>query len=108
MEVAGIPDLETEMLNPDFTKLAEAMGMPGITINDPGEVKSGLEKAFLQEGPVLVNILTDPNALAMPPKLEFDQLKGMAEYIGKMMLCGRMDEVFKIISSNYKHLGEVL
>lgn len=108
MEVAGIPDLETEMLNPDFTKLAEAMGMPGITINDPDEVKSGLEKAFLQEGPVVVNILTDPNALAMPPKLEFDQLKGMAKYIGKMMLSGRMDEVFKIISSNYKHLGEVL
>jgi pyruvate dehydrogenase (quinone) len=108
MEVAGIPDLETEMLNPDFTKLAEAMGMPGITINDPGEVESGLEKAFLQEGPVLVNILTDPNALAMPPKLEFDQLKGMAKYIGKMMLSGRMDEVFKIISSNFKHLGEVL
>jgi len=108
MEVAGIPDLETEMLNPDFTKLAEAMGMPGITINDPGEVKSGLERAFLQEGPVLVNIQTDPNALAMPPKLEFDQLKGMSLYIGKMMLSGRMDEVFKIISSNYKHLGEIL
>jgi len=108
MEVAGIPDLETEMLNPDFTKLAEAMGMPGITINDPGEVKSGLERAFLQEGPVLVNIHTDPNALAMPPKLEFDQLKGMSLYIGKMMLSGRMDEVFKIISSNYKHLGEIL
>jgi pyruvate dehydrogenase (quinone) len=108
MEVAGIPDLETEMMNPDFTKIAEAMGMPGITINDPGDVKSELEKAFLQEGPVLVNIQTDPNALAMPPKLEFDQLKGMAEYIGKMMLGGRMDEVFKIISSNYKHLGEIL
>jgi pyruvate dehydrogenase (quinone) len=71
-------------------------------------VKSGLEKAFMQEGPVLVNILTDPNALAMPPKLEFDQLKGMTKYIGKMMLGGRMDEVFKIISSNYKHLGEIL
>jgi pyruvate dehydrogenase (quinone) len=44
----------------------------------------------------------------MPPKLEFDQMKGMALYIGKMMLSGRMDEVFKIISSNYKHLGELL
>jgi pyruvate dehydrogenase (quinone) len=108
MEVAGIPDLETEMMNPDFTKIAEAMGMPGITINGPGDVKSELEKAFLQEGPVLVNIQTDPNALAMPPKLEFDQMKGMALYIGKMMLGGRMDEVFKIISSNYKHLGEIL
>jgi len=108
MEVAGIPDLETEMMNPDFSKIAEAMGMPGITIYDPGEVKPELEKAFLQEGPILITIQTDPNALAMPPKLEIGQMKGMAVYMGKMMLSGRMDEVFKIISSNYKHLGEVI
>jgi pyruvate dehydrogenase (quinone) len=108
MEVAGIPDLETEMLNPDFTKLAEAMGVPGITITDPNDVRSELEKAFLREGPLLITIQTDPNALAMPPKLEFDQMKGMALYMGKMMLSGRMDEVFKIISSNYKHLSEVI
>src|SRR5450759_2373403 len=108
MEVSGIPDQETDMLNPDFAKIAEAMGMPGITINDPGDVKSELEKAFLQEGPILITIQTDPNALAMPPKLEFDQMKGLTLYMGKMMLSGRMDEVFKIISSNYKHLDEVL
>ena len=108
MEVAGIPDLETDMLNPDFTKVAEAMGMPGITITDPDEVKSELEKAFLIDGPVLITVQTDPNALAMPPKLEFDQMKGYALYMGKMMLSGRMDEVFNMISSNYKHLGEVL
>ena len=108
MEVAGIPDLETDMLNPDFTKIAEAMGMTGITINEPDEVKPGLLKAFQQEGPVLVNIWTDPNALAMPPKLELEQMKGYALYMGRMMLRGRMDEVFNMISSNYKHLTEVL
>ena len=84
------------------------MGMPGITIIDPGDVKSELEKAFQLEGPILVSIQTDPNALAMPPKLEFDQMKGLALYMGKMMLSGRMDEVFNMISSNYKHLGELL
>ena len=108
MEVAGIPDLETDMLNPDFVKIAEAMGMMGMSIDDPNDVKSGIEKAFLHNGPVLVSIQTDPNALAMPPKLEFDQMKGVALYMGKMMLSGRMDEVFKIITSNYKHLGEVI
>jgi len=108
MEVAGIPDLETDMLNPDFTKVAEAMGMPGITITDPGEVRSEIEKAFLMDGPVLVTVQTDPNALAMPPKIEFDQMKGYALYMGKMMFTGRKDEVFNMISSNYKHLGEVL
>jgi len=108
MEVAGIPDLETDMLNPDFVKIAEAMGMMGMSIDDPDDVKSGIEKAFSHNGPVLVSIQTDPNALAMPPKLEFDQMKGVALYMGKMMLSGRMDEVFKIITSNYKHLGEVI
>jgi pyruvate dehydrogenase (quinone) len=108
MEVAGIPDIETDMLNPDFAKLAEAMGMFGITINDPFEVKSALEKVFLQDGPALITIQTDPNALAMPPRLEFDQMKGFAFYMGKMMLSGRANEVFKIIKSNYKHLGEMI
>ena len=108
MEVAGIPDLETDMLNPDFTKVAEAMGIQGITITDPGEVRSEIEKAFLMDGPVLVTVQTDPNALAMPPKIEFEQMKGYALYMGKMMLSGRTDEVFNMISSNYKHLGDVL
>jgi pyruvate dehydrogenase (quinone) len=108
MEVAGIPDRETDMLNPDFAKLAEAMGIPGITISDPCEVKPGLEKAFQDEGPILVVIQTDPYALAMPPKVEFDQLKGYTLFMQKMMLGGRMDEAFKIISSNYKHLSEII
>ena len=108
MEVAGIPDNETDMLNPDFVKLAEAMGMPGILIKDPTDVRSALEKAFLQDGPALITIQTDPNALAMPPKMEFDQMKGFAFYMGKMMISGRAGEVLKIIKSNYKHLGEVL
>jgi len=108
MEVAGIPDVETDMLNPDFTKLAEAMGMYGITVNDPADVKSVLEKAFQQQGPALITIQTDPNALAMPPQMTFDQMKGFAFYMGKMMMSGRANEVLKIIKSNYKHLGEVI
>jgi pyruvate dehydrogenase (quinone) len=108
MEVAGIPDIETDMLNPDFTRLVEAMGIFGITINDPSEVKTVLENAFQHDGPVLITIQTDPNALAMPPKLEFDQIKGVAFYMGKMMLNGRIDEVFKIFKSNYKHLSEII
>ncbi len=107
MQVAGIPDLQTDMLNPDFVKVAEAMGILGIGIDDPDDVKSGLEKAFKHQGPVLVSIQTDSNALAMPPKLEFDQMKGFALYMGRMMLSGRMDEVFKVVLSNYKHLGDL-
>jgi len=108
MEVAGIPDVETDMLNPDFDKLAEAMGIFGVTINSPVEVETTLQKVLQKDGPALITIQTDPNALAMPPKMEFDQMKGFAFYMGKMMISGRADEVCKIIKSNYKHLGEVI
>jgi len=108
MQVAGIPDVETDMLNPDFDKLAEAMGMFGVTINSPVEVETTLQKVLQKDGPALITIQTDPNALAMPPKMTFDQMKGFAYYMGKMMISGRASEVLKIIKSNYKHLGEVI
>lgn len=73
MEVDGLPDWQTNMLNPDFAQVAEAMGITGFNVSDPEEVLTTLYNAFEMDGPVLVNIMTDPNALAMPPKIEFGQ-----------------------------------
>jgi pyruvate dehydrogenase (quinone) len=108
MEVAGIPDWQTEMFDPDFAMVAQAMGMKGITVKDPDHIEQALKEAFLYEGPVLVNIFTDPNALAMPPKVELTQMKGMALSMSKLVLNGRMDEVLDTFKSNYKHLKEVI
>jgi pyruvate dehydrogenase (quinone) len=108
MEVAGLPDWQTDMVNPDFAMVAEAMGIKGFTVNDPGQVKSSLQEAFAHNGPALINIMTDPNALAMPPKIEFGQVKGMALSMTKLILNGRMDEVLDTVKSNYKHLKDVL
>jgi len=108
MEVAGLPDSETDMENPDFSMVATAMGIKGVTISDPEKLHSGLNEAFEFSGPVLVNVLTDPNALAMPPKIEFKMLKGMALSMTKLMLGGRFQEVLDTVKSGYKHMGEIL
>ncbi|OJW15213.1 thiamine pyrophosphate-dependent enzyme [Mucilaginibacter sp. 44-25] len=108
MQVAGLPDWQTDMQNPDFAMVAKAMGIKGITINDPDEAKHSLREAFLYNGPVLINVMTDPNALAMPPKVELSQVKGMAVSMTKLMLNGRMDEVIDTIKANYKHLKDLL
>ncbi|MCX2583617.1 thiamine pyrophosphate-dependent enzyme [Pedobacter sp. MR22-3] len=108
MEVDGLPDNETDMINPDFALVAQAMGFKGITINQPEEVEVAIANAFAEDGPVLLNIMTNPNALAMPPKIEWEQVKGMTISMTKLMLGGKMSEVFDTIKSNYKHLGEVL
>jgi len=108
MEVAGLPDWQTDMHNPDFAMVAQAMGIKGITVRDPDEVKQAIREAFMFDGPALINIMTDPNALAMPPKIEFEQVKGMALSMSKLILNGRMDEVLDTVKANYKHLKDLI
>lgn len=108
MEVDGLPDNETDMINPDFALVAEAMGFKGVTVSKPEDVETAISNALDYNGPVLLNILTNPNALAMPPKIEWEQIKGMTVSMTKLMLGGKMSEVFDTIKSNYKHLGEVI
>ncbi|HBO26688.1 MULTISPECIES: thiamine pyrophosphate-dependent enzyme [Culturomica] len=108
MEVAGLPDWQTDMQNPDFAKVAEAMGMKNFTIRHSEEVASVLGEAFDFDGPVLVNVMTDPNALAMPPQVEWEQMVGMFKSMYKLLLNGKGKEVIDTIRSNYKHIREVL
>jgi len=104
MEVAGLPDWQTDMYNPDFVKVAEAMGMRGFSVSDPDKVEETLTLAFSTPGPVLVNVNTDPHALAMPPKIEFDQMKGFAEAMIKLILDGRGEDVWNTAKSNMKNI----
>ncbi|WP_126246464.1 thiamine pyrophosphate-dependent enzyme [Chitinophaga rhizosphaerae] len=108
MEVAGLPDWQTDMHNPDFAMLAQAYGLPGITVSQPDQVTAAISNAFTQPGPVLLNIMTDPNALAMPPKIEFKQVRGMAASMTKLMLNGEFEEVWETIKSNIRHAKELL
>jgi len=108
MEVAGLPDNETTMVNPDFALVATAMGFSGITVTDPDKVEEAIRDAFAINGPVLVNVFTNPASLAMPPEVEWKQVKGYALSMTKLVLGGRMDEVIETVKANYKHLPEVL
>jgi pyruvate dehydrogenase (quinone) len=107
MQVQGLPDNETDMVNPDFALVAEAMGFKGVTIHEPSAVREALEQAFREDGPVLLNIMTNPASLAMPPKIEWEQMKGYALSMSKLILGGRMDEVLDMVKDNYKHLVEL-
>lgn len=107
MQVEGMPDNETDMYNPDFAKIGEAMGIKSFTIDSPDDVEVTLQHALALDGPALLHVYTNPDSLAMPPKIEFGQLKGMASTMGKMMLHGDFQEIANIIKSNYKHIKEV-
>lgn len=107
MEVSGLPDNETDMQNPDFTLVAQAMGIPGFTISQPEKVPSILDQAFNSPGPALVNIMTDPNALAMPPHIEWHQMTGFVQAMYRMLITGRSQEIIDTINSNARHIKEI-
>lgn len=104
MQVAGLPDNQTDMVNPDFAKVGEAMGITSENIHEPNDVEAAIQRAFAHNGPYLLNVFTNPNALAMPPKIEMNQMIGMTKAMTKLMLGGKIDEVIDTIKSNYKHL----
>lgn len=78
MEQVGLPEFGTVLHNPDFAKVAEALGMRGIRVTDPREVDAAVADALAHPGPVVLDVLTNPDEIALPPKPTLAQGWGFA------------------------------
>jgi len=73
----------------------------GIRIEEPGAVREGLAEALAyRNGPVVVDAVVDPLALALPSHVPFQTMKGYTLSIAQQVLSGRMDAVIKTIERN--------
>ncbi|WP_225812325.1 thiamine pyrophosphate-dependent enzyme [Streptomyces spinosus] len=77
-EQAGLPEFGTVLDNPDFAAVAEAMGIPGIRVTEPAELEKAVRRAFDTPGPVLLDVLTNPDEVAVPAKPTVEQGWGFA------------------------------
>ena len=93
---SGIVPFGVDFKNPNFAKVAEAMGAKGIRIEEPGDVKEGLAEALAyKDGPVVVDAVVDPYALSLPSHVPFHTVKGYTLSLAKQVLAGRMDSIIK-------------
>jgi pyruvate dehydrogenase (quinone) len=53
---------------------------------------------------VLVDVVTDPNVLSMPPKATIQQAKGFALAMMKMAFTGELDDVLDTVAANWRYL----
>jgi pyruvate dehydrogenase (quinone) len=104
MEVAGLPDYQTDLKNPNFAKLAEAIGIMGVRIENPADVTAGLKKALQHSGPALIDVVTDPNAVSLPSHIAPEMVVGFGLAMGKLVLSGHIDEVVDTIETNLRHI----
>jgi pyruvate dehydrogenase (quinone) len=101
MQEAGVVPFGVDFKNPNFAKVAEAMGAKGIRIEDPGDVREALALALAHnEGPVVVDAVVDPYALSLPSHFPFHTATGFTLSLAKQVLNGKMDSVIKTIERN--------
>ena len=90
-EQAGLPEFGTELDNPDFAAVATALGLTGIRVTDPGRLDESVRLALATPGPVLLDVLTNPEEIAVPGKPTVQQGWGFAIAKVKEMLESKED-----------------
>lgn len=108
MMVAGYPFFGTEVENPDLAAVAAAMGLHAERVERAGDVRGALARALAHPGPALVDVTTDPNALSMPPRTTFAEVKGFALAMTRMVFDGKLDEVVEVAAANVRDLAAIV
>lgn len=100
---AGLVPFGVQFKNPNFARVAEAIGAKGIRLEEPGDVKEALTEALAyKDGPVVVDAVVDPYALSLPAHVPFHTAKGYTLSLAKQVLSGRFDEVIKTVERNVR------
>jgi pyruvate dehydrogenase (quinone) len=67
-EQGGLPEFGTKLANPDLAEVARSMGLAGIRVSDPAQLAEAVAEALAAPGPVLLDVLTNPDEISLPPK----------------------------------------
>ena len=105
MMVAGLPEHETDHEHVNFAKIAEAIGIKAIRIEDPQDVESGIKEALAYDGPVLVDVVTDPNALSLPPNITWEMMMGFSRSATRTVFEGGVGRMVDLARANLRNIG---
>lgn len=99
--VEGLLDAYTELKNPDFSRVAESMGIRGWKVDNAEELEGAMAQWLRCEGPAILDVKVNRMELVMPPKIEAGQVASTALFGVKAVLNGRTDEVVSLLRDNF-------
>ncbi|HTJ01615.1 MAG TPA: ubiquinone-dependent pyruvate dehydrogenase, partial [Methylovirgula sp.] len=102
MKASGFLDAGCDLQNPNFAAMAEAMGIKGIRVENPGDLESALKTALAHKGPALVDVVSARQELAIPPKTTFGEAYHFGVFMLKAVLDGRGGELIDLAKVNLK------
>jgi pyruvate dehydrogenase (quinone) len=97
----GLLPIYTGLKNPDFGKVAAAMGLWGRDVRHASELETAVQEWLSEPGPALLSVKVAPQELVMPPFTALDAAYGMAMYSVKAVLHGQGGDVFEMIRENF-------
>ena len=100
MKVEGLLDSYTNLVNPDFSRVAEAIGFHGSRVERAQDLDAAVRDWLAQPGPALLDVVTSRMELVRPPAVGHEQLFGTALYSGKALLSGRAGNVWDLVTDN--------
>jgi pyruvate dehydrogenase (quinone) len=101
----GDPKFEASQTLPDFpyASYAESLGLMGIRIDKPEDIRDAWQKALTADRPVVVEAIVDPEVPPLPPHISLEQASNFTKAIlkgdvhgGRMIL-----QTFKDSVENY-------
>ncbi|WP_168581838.1 pyruvate dehydrogenase [Gephyromycinifex aptenodytis] len=104
MLVAGLPEHGTSTPDVNLAAIAAAAGIPATRVEHPSQLKGALEKAFAAKGPYLLDVVTDPNALSIPPHITLEQVGGFAQASVRTVLEGGVGRMIDLARANLRNI----
>ncbi|MEL0658991.1 ubiquinone-dependent pyruvate dehydrogenase [Psychromonas arctica] len=101
MKASGYLSDDTDLDNPSFAKIAEACGLKGINVSDPEKLPQAMAEMMAHPGPVVLEVETAKQELAMPPQIKFEQAKGFSVYMMKALINGKGNEIVELSKTNW-------
>ena len=100
MKANGFLDTGCDLKNPNFAAMANAMGIKGIRVERPAELKDAIQAAFGHDGPALVDVVSARQELIMPPTTTLSEAGHFGLFMMKAVMDGRLTEVFDLAKEN--------
>ena len=100
MKAAGWLPYGTDLVNPNFARLAEAAGILGIRVEAPEDLEPALRNALAHDGPCLIDVIVNRQELSLPPEISARQALGFSLYMLRAVLSGRGEEVIDLAKTN--------
>lgn len=94
---------QTDHTPVDYSAIARAAGIHSIRVEKPADLRSALSDGLNHPGPALIELITDPNVLEMPPHLTGEQVRGFALASAKVVLGGGVGRMLDMARANLRY-----